>query len=80
VLCVAEAIILLELLEVIERKGRYIDSGQITIYFDNQYVYKKIIVDIRKSNYIAQEVGAKITTIKQLLKKIKFNIILELTY
>ena len=76
---VAEAITLLELLEVIGQKGRYIDSRQITICFDNQHMCKRIIVDIRKSNYMAQEAGAKIATIKQLLKKIKFNILLKLT-
>ena len=64
---VAEVIVLLELLEVIEAKGRHIDEGEITIGFDLRKAHKKIINDIKQSNDYTQESGAEISRIKDLL-------------
>ena len=70
----AEVITLLELVEVIERKGRMVDFGMIKISIDNRDAYKKIISNIKKSNYLVQDRGAEISQIRRLLKKIKFKV------
>ena len=46
----AEVIILLELITVIERKGRNISQGKVRIGMDYKRVYRKILNDIKKSN------------------------------
>ena len=46
----AEVIVLLELISVLERKGRHIEQGEIRIGFDHKKGYKKIIKSILKSN------------------------------
>ena len=47
---VAEVITLLELLIVIEKKGRHIRHGKIEIGFDNKKGYDKIVKQIYKLN------------------------------
>ena len=74
-----EAITLLELVEVIERKGRMIDFGIIKILIDNRDVYRKIISNIKKSNYLVQDEEVEISLIRRLLKKIKFKVQFKLT-
>ena len=71
---VAEAIVLLQLLEHIEEKGRHINEGAIRIGFDLRKAHKKIINDIKRSNEYALESGAEISRIKYLLDKIKFEV------
>ena len=71
---VAEVLVLLELLEVIEAKGRHINEGEINIGFDLRKAHKKIINNIMKSNEYAQESGAEISRIKDILQKIKFTV------
>ena len=44
---VAEVIVLLQLLEVIEAKGRHINEGEINIGFDLKKAHKKIINNIK---------------------------------
>jgi len=41
-------IVLLELIEVLERKGRHIWQKLIKVDFNNRKVYRKIVQDIRK--------------------------------
>jgi len=60
----AEAITLLELIEVIERKGRGISHGKITIGVDNRKVYQRIVEEIAKPNVYAKDSGAEIAQIK----------------
>ena len=55
-----EAIILLELLEVLKRKGRHIFHGLVVIGVDNRRVYRKIIENIKKASIFAQDAGAEI--------------------
>ena len=74
----AEAITLLELIEVIERKGRGISHGKIIIGVDNRKVYQRIVEEIAKPNVYAKDSGAEIAQIKRLLEKIKFEIQIEL--
>ena len=74
----AEAITLLELIEVIERKGRGISYGKITIGVDNRKVYQRIVEEIAKPKVYAKDSGAEIAQIKRLLEKIKFEIQIEL--
>ena len=65
---------MLELLTVIEKKGRHICHGKIKIGFNNKKGYDKIVKKIYKLNTYAQEAGAKITMIKWVLRKIKFKV------
>ena len=74
----AEVIVLLELLVVLERRGRGIDYGKIEIGIDYRRAHKKIMSAIKKSNEYAKESGAEIARIKRLLKKIKFDIEIKL--
>ena len=74
----AEVLILLELIKVIERKGRNINHGKITIGIDYKRVYRKIVTKIKKSSEYAQEAGAEIAEIKRLLKDIKFEVEIKL--
>ena len=74
-----EVITLLELIIIIiERKGRHISQEKIRIGMDYKRVYKKIINDINKSNEYAQEVGAKISMTKRIIKKMQFEVEIQL--
>ena len=70
----AEVIMLLELITILEKKGRHIQSGGIKIGFDNKKGYRKIVEKITRSNMLAQEAGAEISMIKKLIGKIKFEV------
>ena len=74
----AEVIVLLELITILERKGRNVNSGKIVIGVDYKRAHKKILSDIRKSNEHAKESGAEIAMIKQLLKKMQFDVEIKL--
>ena len=65
---------LLELIEVIEKKSRHINQGKITIGFDYRKSHNKIIKDIKKTSDYVQEAGAEIVMIKKEIKKIKFEV------
>ena len=70
----AESIVLLELMEILERKGRHIDYGKVQIGFDNRIAYRKIVEQITKASIFAQDAGAEIAQIKALMRKIKFEV------
>jgi len=55
-----EAIVLLELIEVIERKGWHISSRKITVGVDNRKVYQTIMEDVSKANEYVQDRGAEL--------------------
>ena len=71
---VAEFLVLLELITVIERRGRHISNGKITIGFDNKKHHRNIVNEVNKSNVYALEAGAEISEIKRKLRKIKFEV------
>ena len=73
-----ETITLLELLEILEQKGRYINYGKVIISFNNRLVHRRILQEVYKPNSFAQDVGAEIAQIRWLIKKIAFEIELEL--
>ena len=56
----AETITLLELIEVIERKGRHITRGKLLIGFDNRIAYRDIVKKVLKPNSYTKDVGAEI--------------------
>ena len=70
----AEAIVLLELMEVIKRKGQNICSRLITIGVDNRKVYHKVIEDILKPSIHVQDAGAEIVQIWRIISKINFTV------
>jgi len=70
----AEVIVMLELITVLERRGRHINEGCITIGFDNRRHYKSIVNKIHKSNVYAMEAGSGIASIKQKIDQIKFDV------
>lgn len=70
----AEAITLLELISVIERKGRGIERGKIIVAIDNRKVHRGILSEIVKPSTHTQDAGAEIAQMKKLLKKIRFEV------
>ena len=60
----SETIVLLELFEVLERRGRYAEEGSMTIGVDNRKAWNKAVNEMRKTNYHAQNTGAEIIQIK----------------
>ena len=73
-----ETIILLELIEVIERKGRHITRGKLLIGFDNHIAYRDIVKKVLKPNSHAKDAGAEIAQIRNLISKISFEIEIKL--
>ena len=71
---VAEVITLLELIIVIEIKGRHIGYRKIKIGFDNSKCYRNIAEKIYKLNTFVQDTRVEIAIIKRTLKQIKFKI------
>ena len=69
---------MLELLEVLERKGRHILQGHIIIGVDNRRVYWKIVEDIKKASTYIQDTGVEILQIKKLLSKIRYEVEIQL--
>ena len=74
----AETITLLELIEVLGRKGKHITSRKIEIGFDNRNSYKKITQALLKPSEYTQDSGAAIARIKTIIKEVSFNIELVL--
>jgi len=74
----AEAITLLELLEVISKKCRNVRRGTIKIGFDNAKAYNNIVKNLNKPTQYAQDAGAEIARIKELIKDIAVRIELKL--
>ena len=70
----AEVIMMLELMTVLERRGRHINYGNITIGFDNKRHYRSIVNEICKSNVYSMEAGSGIAAIKQKIDQIKFKV------
>ena len=75
---VAEVIILLKLITVLEKKGKHINQGKIKTGLNKRKSYIKIVQEICKLNTCAWEVGEEIAMIKKKLKKIKFDIEMSL--
>ena len=74
----AEVIVLLELITLLEKKGKGISRGKIVIGVDYKRAHRKIMKDIKKSNEYVQEARAEIAMIKRLLKKIEFEVEIKL--
>ena len=55
----AESIVLLKLVDVLERRGRHTEEGSTTIAVDNRKTYNKAVNEIRKTNDYAQNAGAE---------------------
>ena len=73
-----EIIVLLELMAVVAKGGRNINRGKIVIGVDCKRMCKKIIKEINKSNEYAQESGAEIAMIKQIMKQLNFEVEIKL--
>ena len=81
ILGIAEVAVLLELVIVIERRGRRIQHRKFKISFDDRRNHRKIVENMHKSNKHVQEAGAeivKIAKMKKIIKKIKFEIVIKL--
>ena len=74
----AEAITLLELLEVINKKSKHIQHGKINIGIDNRKLRKTIIEKVMKPAQYTQDGGAVITRIKEIIKEASIEIKLTL--
>ena len=60
-------ILFLELIKVIEKKGRHIERGKLIIGFDYRRSHAKIKKGIKRLNEYAQETGIEVTITKKLL-------------
>ena len=65
---------LLELIEVLKRRGRSIGSGKIVVDVNNRKVCRRTTKMIWKAIAHTQDAGAEISQIKKLLREIKFEI------
>jgi len=74
----AEAITLLELIEVISLKSKHINNGSIQIGIDNRKVYQVISNAIEKPTQYSQDGRAAITRIKEIMieSPVKIKIVL----
>ena len=70
----AEVLVMLELITVLERRGRHINQGSIAIGFDNKKHHCNIVKEIYKINVYAMEAGAEIAAIKEKMKQINFQV------
>ena len=57
---VAEEMVLLELVEVLERRGKHTEEGKITISVDNRKTCNKVVTVIRKTSEHVQNANAEI--------------------
>ena len=73
----AEVIVLLESVTVLDQRGRYIENNKIRIRLNNKIYYHKIADKIKKSNEYAQEAGVEISMIKKKISEIKFHAEIE---
>ena len=64
---------LLELMKVSEKRGRYIKNGKIRIGFDNRKHYRNIVDGTKKSNVCTQEAGSEIAMITMMLSAMQFE-------
>jgi len=74
----AEVITLLELLEVIYKKSKHMHQGSIEIGFDNKKAYKTITSKVVKPTQYAQDGGAAIARIRQIINETQIEIKLTL--
>lgn len=70
----AEAIVMLELLVVQEKKGKNINEGKVIVGIDNRKVRKRIVEEIKKTSANAGDAGAEIVEMKEILNRIQFEI------
>ena len=69
---------MLELIELLERKGKGISCGKIKIGLDNRCVHRKIVEDIAKPNVFAQDSSAQIAQIRRVIDRVPFDVELVL--
>ena len=74
----AETITLLELKEVLNKKGQHISHGKIKVAYDNRQLHKKIIHQTCKPSIFIQDSGVEISRIKQIVNNIPFKVKLTL--
>ena len=55
---------MLELLSVIEKKGRHVNRGKIEVALNNSKLYRETIHDIVKPHKHVQDAGAKVAQMK----------------
>ena len=73
-----EAIVLLDLIKVLERRGLYVTHGKVSVGFNNRIMHRRIISSIAKASMFVQDSGAEIAQTQSLIKKIKFEVELSL--
>ena len=70
----AEAIVLLELVMVLHKRGRNVTQGKICVSIDNKKVFDGVTKTIVKASTYTQDAGAEIAQIRRLVKEMKFQI------
>ena len=73
------SIVLLELIIVLKMKGKNIEDRKVTIGLDNRKVCRGIVEEIHKISENARDVRTEIVEIKEILKRIKFEVEFKLT-
>ena len=70
----AEAVIILDLIEIIHLKSKVINKGGLTIYNKNWKLHKRLIANFIKESQFANEGGTEISRIKQIVKESNIDI------
>ena len=74
----AQYITLLELIEVLYKKGKHIECGTVVIAIGNSKAYNNIIRKIQKPSRLTQDSGAETARIKEIIAALNFKVQIEL--
>ena len=69
-----EAIVLLELLVTLEKRGRNVNSGKVTVGLDNRKAHIGIVEEIKRNSEVTKDAGAEIIEMKNIVNRIKFDV------
>ena len=69
---------MLELIKLLERKGKGISHRKMKIGLNNRCVHIKIVEDVEKPNVFAQDSSAQIAQIRRVIDGVPFNVKLVL--
>ena len=72
-----EVIILLDFMQVMSKKVREINKGEINIIIDNKYIWNIVKEKMVTVNYFNQDLVAECEAIKRVVEKSNVNIVLK---
>ena len=75
----AEVIVMLELLVVLEKKGKNINEGKVIVGLDNRKVCRGTVDEIKKMSMNVGDAWVEIVEMKETLNRIQFDVEFKLT-